>query len=341
MITTHILDASTASLVPDFIYKLFGYTFPHPSFYDEEELLASHAAGGYYSVLGLGEDFKVISIMVMVLGFPSPSLGFMDLIATDSQAAPLDRACAISKSMAVMISAVQRLSKEHGLKALVSTETTIHMKSQRMMDRSSFFKPSGLFLGWMPGWSELSKLSSSDAIDVRPRRNSTVSVFQLKTRSPNAALHYFPSRFAHLLRLIYSSLDRQVQERHLKAEMGASPTEAHCSLDHLRSYAIINVPKLGPDCCDVVGAFLERFCSGFVQLIHIAISLTEPRNELLTEFLISRGCRYGALLPQYFPQSDALILQRINYPIALLKREDLCSSLTQQVFDTFSDLARV
>lgn len=345
------ITAAMAHLIPPLLYRGFGYTYTDHSLYTEEGVAAVLAGGRtrFFAALDAPPERggRAVAMMAMRFCYPSRDIAELGLLLVDP-AVPAAAAGQLLRLLTgCIVEAVRTLAATEGLRALASTEVTVHSLTQRLVGTFDF-TTTGIYLGWTPAWGEHLRLLPSDRLSgsghsreaqrvqrlMSQRRTETVSVRPFPSRiAPYAVAP--PTRFAPLLRALYDGLKLPVTFTAAEPAAAHDSTVAHEStvdvrLDLRRSLAVIEAVTVG---ADAVPAVLDRFIharDGMIDVIHVVLPLNRVDIDPLVTALLNLGCVWGALIP-FYRGHDVIVLQYLNGVDVELEMPDLHSPLARRI----------
>lgn len=309
----------TAALVPPLLYRGFGYTYADTSLYTPEGVAAA-VEGGTTFFLGVDGAGQGRALLALRFPYPARRLGELGALLVD----PAVSGPAAGQLLRLLLDALQArawlLARGDGLRALVSTEVTVHTLTQRLVERFGFV-PVGMLLGWTPAWAERLRCLPGErtrapapggvaraGTDGGRRRSETVSVRPFRTMlEPYQAS--LPRVLEAPLRALYAQLGMPVSFVPARPARGESVVEVR--LDLRRSLARVELVHAGADAAAVLLERLAHFREGRVELVHFALPLAGASVDEAVEALLDAGCRYAALLP-FYRGHDVLLLQAVD-----------------------------
>jgi hypothetical protein len=230
------------------------------------------------------------------------------------------------------------LVHRQGLRGLVSTEVTVHLLTQRLVEQFGF-ATTGIYLGWTPYWAE--RLRSVPAERTHRPRSPTVQMSALRrSETVSVVLHEklispyivaLPHSFEKLLRELYMTVKLPARFVGGVPPSGASVLAEE--VDLRRNRAVVELISVGEDAADLLLHRLGQYRSGLVDLVHFALPLTEVDIEPVVTALLADGVQFAALLPLYRGH-DVLMLQAVNAPFVPLTVDDLHSAFAKTLFRT-------
>lgn len=308
------IDHANVQLIPQLLYRVFGYTYTAVSLYSEAGVRAALDEGSHFFV-AVDDAGRPAGLLALRFTQPSRALAEVGVLAVD----PVLSSAARGRVLRLLGQALSARSYElieDGLRGLMSTEVTVHTLAQRLVMHFGFVT-TGIYLGLAPAWAERLRnppdersrsRANGSASRLRNRRTETVSALPFdKMIAPYAVA--LPARFDALLRTIYAGLQMPVS-----FEPGADPHGPSTvveDLDLLRSRAVVRFSRVGDDAPAVALERVEHYRRGQIELIHVALPLTHVRVDDTVNALTAAGFSFGALVPLY-AGDDALVLQFLN-----------------------------
>ena len=332
------LSAENVGSVPELLYRGYGYTYTDEWMYDPEKIMEASSTRKYHFWLGIDKAGKTRAIVAMRFPYPSRSLGELGTLVADPAIREIESGQIIRQMAVALGEKALAMAMDSGLKALISTESTAHQLTQRLVNRIGF-TPCGIFLAWLPAWAEHPQ--SLPVIHSELRGEASISEeFFLKRRAETvSALPFWglfqpyevslPARFEKLTRLIYDKLKLPVEFVPFKEPAAESKIE--CTLNFRRSFATVELLEVGEDAPTILLERLEHYRNGRVDLIHFVLPLAKGDINPCVDALISLGCKFAALLPCY-RDSDVIVLQFLNNVEVNLTEDQLYSEMTKTIF---------
>jgi hypothetical protein len=322
------ISQQTAGAIPDFIYRIFGYSYTQSDFYDAEKVRARVAGGSLLGFLCLDSEGIARSLLTLEYSFPSRRVIEIAELLIDPDLSESASGKIMQQLLALLKQEIMSLA-EQGLRTAVSLEVTEHQLTQRLSRYMGFFN-AGVYLGYIPGWQRKLRATPQDRTDApaeqrraftpagdnpsrrtpenRGRQTLVVSARPIRTRTPPQELS-IPSRFEALIREIYTEFRLTFSTVQATAPVGKGRIAS--SMDFARGRAIVEVHEVGDDTGDALRERLRHFRSGFVDLVQFVLPLSGYDLDPVVEMLTKEGCSFAAVLPQY-RESPVLVMQSIN-----------------------------
>lgn len=330
----------TAALVPPLLYRGFGYTYVDTSLYTPEGVAAAVEGGRTTLFLAADEEGEGRALLALRFPYPSRRLGELGVLLVDP-ALSGPAGGHVLRLLADALRARSRvLAREEGLRALASTEVTVHRLTQRLVEQFGF-APVGILLGWVPAWAErlrcrpedrtrASSLAAEAGAGPRRhhRRTESVSV-RAFSRLVEPYEVSVPRVFEAPLRRLYDEMKLPVS--FTPARLARGESQVRVELDLRRGLACVELVHAGADAAEVLLERLAHFRDGMVDLVHLVIPLSGAGVDRAVEALLAAGCRYAAVLPFYHGH-DVLLLQYLNDVRVALSENDLFAPAARRLY---------
>jgi hypothetical protein len=316
--TVREVTRETAALVPPLLYRGFGYTYSDTLLYTADGVAAAVEGGRTTLFLATDGEGEGRALLALRFPFPSRSLGELGALLVDPTL-PGPAGGHVLRLLADALQARSRvLAREEGLRALVSTEVTVHRLTQRLVEQFGFVQV-GILLGWVPAWAERLRCPPEErgrepshaAQPAGPRghrRSETVSV-RAFSRLVDPYEVSVPRVFEAPLRRLYHEMKLPVSFTPPRPARGRS--EVQVELDVGRGLARVELVHAGADAAEVLLERLAHFRTGMVDVVHVAVPLSGAGVDRAVEALLAAGSRYAAVLP-FYRGHDVLLLQYLN-----------------------------
>lgn len=311
------LSAANAAAVPDFIYRIFGYSYTHSWLYERREiknLVEEDSQTGFVCVTA---DGSVKALLLLAYSFPSRAILEIAEVLIDPDVGQLAGGYVLKQFIDALQAELWRRADNCGLRTVMSLEVTEHQLTQRLSHHMGFFT-AGVFLGYTPGWQRQLRttpeqrlaggMSAHAAGEEGGRRTMVVSARPFRSKTPPQRLT-LPSRFEGLVRQIYK--DFRLTHEFVRPQPRAGAGRFESSVDFIRGRAVIEVHEMGADTPDLLLERLQHFRNGFVDLVHFVLPLSGDDIDGAVERLSAAGCVFGAVLPQY-RDCPVFVMQSVN-----------------------------
>jgi hypothetical protein len=327
------VDASTAHLVPPLLYRVFGYSYTDISLYETDGVLRSISGGNNIFLIAHAGD-SAGALLAMRFSFPSSSIAELGMLVVDPVVPSQTGGRLLQLLVQTLTTRVFEFAHTRGLRGLISTEVTVHTMTQRLVSQIGFVC-TGMYIGWAPAWAERLRVIPGDRLPSEAtckrfchRRTETVSALAFdKMVTPYQAI--LPAAFESPLRTIYAALAAPVT--FIKSVPAAGETQLFETLNLVRSRAIIELVKVGADATARVLERLAHYRDGGIDLIHVALPLSETSIDDIVDALLAAGCRYAALIPLYRGH-DVIMLQYLNNVPIDVTEHDFHTPLARMLF---------
>jgi hypothetical protein len=300
----------------ELFYKIFGYTYINPEFYDRDKMLRHENEGTYQTFVCLGPDNVALGMIVLDFSFPSPRIIEIAEILIDPDVCAASSGQILKQLIQVLRPHLISLADNRGLRTVVSVEVTEHSLSQRLSQEMGFMT-AGVYLGYCPGWQRQLRTPPGERIypcsgtkltSPSGRRTMIVSARPFRSKTPPQQLSV-PARFEELIHEIYKEYRLQFEFVPPASVTGAGRVDAF--VDFGRGRAVVEVRQTGEDTADSLLRYLQRFHSGFLELVHIILPLSGDHLDPIVEALTAAGVGFAAVLPDY-REGPVLIMQSID-----------------------------
>lgn len=332
------LDRETAWIVPELLYKIFGYTYGEPWLYSPEEIARALEEGRAHLMAGFDANGIARGLVGLQRQFPSPDVAALGQLVIDPVVEQADGGQYLRLLMEAAHDKAWDLALTTNLKALVIQEVTEHQLTQRL-GKIMKFKTTGILLGVTPAGVERLRKPPVDRVAlrgkalVRPeedthRLSEVVSVRPIPRTFKAPFEVSLPARYADLLADIYESLKATVEFTDPRPT--AAKTTIDCQYNYLKSIAKVEVVEVGEDAPDVLSERIDHYRAGLAHVIQIVLPLGQGDINPAVERLVDEGCKYGALLPSY-RSCDVLIMQLALKPTLELRDKDLFNPMARRI----------
>ncbi len=322
----------------ELVYAVYGYTHEHFWMYQPDDALKAVADGRILFFVAEDEHEQVKGCLGLMFPYPAQSVGVLTTLLTSPDIRGIASGLLFKQLSEKVHRKAFELSETSNLRAMVSSEVTVHQVSQRLLEQVGFV-PCGIFLAWVPGWagrmrSFQSTLSGGrqgravphTAMFERKAETVSVAVFKDLIKPYNVCA---PRRFADLLKKIYEKLNLQVGYEPSAVPSGA--TEIASRFDYPRSLGVVDIVRVGADTKEAVFKKVENLKNGMLDLIHVYVPLSQCDINDIVDALVDTGFQYCTLIPQY-SDGDVLVLQYLNGIKSHLAEEQLYSKMSKEIF---------
>lgn len=282
------LDGATASAVCDLYRAVYGDRFPFPDVYDPQKLLGANRERRQINVVASVGGRVVGQAVTVRSAWNSRLYELVGLMVL-----PEARGLGLSQRLARTL--VEEVFPGLDWSVRYTESTTAHVRSQKV-DLSLGHRHTALALDILPPGT-----FGHDELLTCPGRGSCVMSFF--ERQPLSKEIVLPERYGPEIRALASPLGRA-----FGVDRGPSgPSGLEVFLFEAASTAYLAVPAPGEDFADVLEARLAELPG--VASCQLQIGLAQGVSSAV-EAAREQGFFFGGLLPGWFPQGDALLLQR-------------------------------
>jgi len=332
------IDQETAGIVPELLYKIFGYTYGEPWLYSPDEVMRALAEGRSHFMAGFDGSGVARGLVGLQRQFPSPDVAMLGQLVIDPVVEQADGGQYLRLLMDAAHDKAWDLALTTNLKALVIQEVTEHQLTQRL-GKIMKFKTTGILLGVTPAWVERLRKPPVDRVAfrrgalLRPeedthRLSEVVSVRPIPRTFKAPFEVSLPDRYANLLADIYESLKATVE--FVGPRPLAQMTSIDCQYNYHKSIARVEILEVGEDAPDLLSTRLDHYRAGLAHVIQFVLPLGKGDINPAVERLVEEGCKYGALLPSY-RSCDVLIMQLALKPTLELSDKDLFNPMARRI----------
>jgi hypothetical protein len=303
-------SAENAEQITEFVYNIFGYTYPDKRLYTPARLLQELTG-----FVCLGPTGKVYGLVIFYFDFPSRSLVEIGGLMVDPLLGESTAGQVLKALMQALAPGIKTLMDEHGLLAALNMNVVEHQLAQRLSDRMGFVT-AGFLLGYISKHHYRFRTKPHDRIGSRAtvaeastgRKSLALSVRPIRSKTPPHTVS-LPERYEAITREIYD--DFRIAVTYQAAVAPEGPGRIEAKLDFTYGIASLLVIEVGTETIDELAKYVEHYRSGFVEVIHIVLPLSGTNINPVVEFFVARGFTFGAVLPQYV-DGPALIMQSVD-----------------------------
>lgn len=311
------LSAANAEGIPDFIYRIFGYSYTHSWLYNPRQIRNFVEDDSQTGFVCVAADGSVKALLLMAYSFPSRQILEIAELLIDSDLGQLGGGYVLRQFIETLQAELWRRADNCGLRTVMSLEVTEHQLTQRLSQHMGFFT-AGVFLGYTPGWQRQLRTTPEQRLTEGTglhaagqeggRRTMVVSARPFRSKTPPQTLT-LPSRFEELVRQIYK--DFRLAHEFVRPRQPSGTGRVESSVDFIHGRAVIEVREIGTDTPDLLLERLHHFRNGFIDLVHFVLPLSGDDIDCAVERLSAAGCVFGAVLPQYH-DCPVLVMQSVN-----------------------------
>jgi hypothetical protein len=303
------ISAENATAIPEFLYRIFGYSLTDTRLYDSAQVLQH-----YHGFVCLASSGSVHGLLLLAFSFPTRRILEIAELLIDPDTGESAAGHVLKGFIAALRGELTALRDQHGLRCAVTLEVTEHQLTQRLSQQMGMVT-AGVYLGYVPGWQRQLRTRPQERTAARQpsagasgRRTMVVSARPIRTQTPPQRFAP-PDRFEALIREIYT--DFRLAAEYVPPSRRTGPGMVETRLDFVRGIAILLVHEAGDDTPRVLLERLQHYRNGFVELIHIVLPLSLDDINPAVECLIEAGCSFASVLPQY-AESPVVVMQSIQ-----------------------------
>jgi hypothetical protein len=311
------LSAANAEAIPDFVYRIFGYSYTHAWLYEPQQIrnfIEEDSQAGFVCVGGNG---SVKALLLLTYSFPSREMLEIAELLVDPDVGQLGGGYVLKQFIDALQAELWHRADNCGLRTVMSLEVTEHQLTQRLSHHMGFFT-AGVYLGYIPGWQRQlrttpeQRLAGGKSLHTAGveggRRTMVVSARPFRSKTPPQRLT-LPSRFEKLVRKIYKEF--RLAHEFIRPQRRPGAGQFESSLDFIRGRAVIEVREVGESTPDILLERLQHFRNGFIDLVHFVLPLSGDDIDCTVDRLSEAGCVFGAVLPQY-RDCPVFVMQSVN-----------------------------
>jgi hypothetical protein len=284
-----LMTSKLTEKIPELVTSVYGANYPAQYLYNPEEFRAKMDNGEIYPYVAVNSDGKATGMISLIrLSVNSHAFELGQLMV-----APEYRGTDVAELLISCIS-----SQELKFGVLYSESVTSHKFSQRSCIESGFCD-TALKLNIMPSY---------DTADSG-RVSCVVSCIE---RDIIELWMYIPELYKEITEF---SLDG-LMPRILRNASDTPPNNPTCYIvndDELTTsqYVIITLTEIGDDVREVIAKLDEYAVENEIKSLAVNIPLACPHNAAAVNALKAKGFMYGGLMPRWYPDSDALLMQKL------------------------------
>lgn len=312
------LSAASADAIPDFVYRIFGYSYTHAWLYEPQQIRNFIEEDSQTGFVCVSADGSVKALLLLAYSFPSREMLEIAELLIDPDIGQLGGGYVLKQFVEALQAELWSRADSRGLRTVMSLEVTEHQLTQRLSNHMGFFT-AGVYLGYIPGWQRQLRTTPEQRLtgggtglhsagDEGGRRTMVVSARPFRSKTPPQRLT-LPSRFEGLVRKIYKDFRLAHEFVPPRQRPGAGRFES--SVDFIRGRAVIEICEMGAETPDLLLERLQHFRNGFIDLVHFVLPLSGDDIDGAVERLSVAGCVFGAVLPQY-RDCPVFVMQSVN-----------------------------
>lgn len=311
------LSAANAEAIPDFVYRIFGYSYTHAWLYEPQQIKSFIEEDSQSGFVCVGADGSIKALLLLTYSFPSREILEIAELLIDPDLGQPGGGYVLKQFIEALQAELWHRADNCGLRTVISLEVTEHQLTQRLSHHMGFFT-AGVFLGYTPGWQRQLRTTPEQRLtegtglhaagEEGGRRTMVVSARPFRSKTPPQTLT-LPSRFEDLIKKIYK--DFRLAHEFIRPQRRGGDGRFESSVDFIRGRAVIEVREMGETTPDLLLERLQHFRNGFVDLVHFVLPLSGDDIDCAVERLSGAGCVFGAVLPQY-RDCPVFVMQSVN-----------------------------
>ncbi|MCL1903811.1 MAG: hypothetical protein FWF94_05295 [Oscillospiraceae bacterium] len=283
------LTKSLAQKVPELVTAVYGKQYPAKYLYDPDELWAKTVDGEIYphvAVNGEGRVIGMISLIRLSVNLASFELGQLMVI-------PEYRGSDVAE---LLISDIAEQELRFGV--IYCESVTIHKFSQRSCITGGFCD-TALKINMMPAYKN----------DSTERICCVVSCIE---RGETDLWAYLPLVYRGDIKYALDGLSPRLY-RNASDIAPNNPTSYTIDDEGLKTnqYVVVSVAEIGSDAEESVKSLNSYAAENMVKAMVVNIPLSCPHNGAMIKALRNEGFFFGGVMPRWFPDSDAILMQKL------------------------------
>jgi len=293
------INKSNIEKTPELVRKVYGDSYPSQYLYHPEKLWEKIRKRYVYPYIAIDDEQKAAGLISFVKMPVNPYLFEIGQLMVD----PAHRGTNIVNQLIEYIynTAIQSLDFD----AILSESVTNHKLSQRSCVNSGFCD-TALKLNIM----------SEDAFaqeEERRRIGRMSCVISCIERADENFAVYLPEEYAEQIKFCFEGLKARRYEISEAVPENGSITEYRVSDDEAETSRLISVTlfSIGSDVESVIEKLEHYATSRDIKSMLINIPLNSAYNSTAVKALKSNGFFFGGVMPYWFSESDALLMQKL------------------------------
>jgi acyl carrier protein len=278
-----------AETVPELVKSVYGSGYPATYLYNPEEFVKKIDNGEIYPFVAINGDGRatgMISLIRLSVNQNAFELGQL-MVAPDYRGTDVAE---------LLISCISGQELKFGV--IYSESVTSHKFSQRSCIAAGFVD-TALKLNIMPCYEK----------QDTGRISCVVSCIE---RGEIELWAYLPDTYKQALVLSLGELTPRIV-RNASSTPPENPTKYVINDDELYTsqYVIATITEIGADVEEIAKIADEHAIANNVKSLAVNIPLSCPHNGAAVNALKARGFIFGGIMPRWYPNSDALLMQKL------------------------------
>jgi acyl carrier protein len=274
--------------IPELVTSVYGTGYPALYLYNPPDFRQKMEAGEIYPYVAVNSDGKATGMISLIRLSVNP--GAFEL--GQLMVAPDYRGTDVAE---LLISCISNQELKFGV--IYSESVTTHKFSQR----------SSIAGGFCDIALKLNIMKSFDDAD-----NRISCVVSCMERGETKLWAYLPERYGSEIGLAMEGLKPRTV-RNSSTTPPDNPTLYELNTDelHTSQYVVATVTEIGADVAEVAEKSDNFAIENNVRSLAVNIPLSCPHNGAAVEALKARGFFFGGVMPRWYPDSDALLMQKL------------------------------
>lgn len=209
----------------------------------------------------------------------------------------------------VLVKSIIKIAKDLNLRSVFTRSVTGHPASQRIACDNGFLD-TGLLLDLFPAKVDLKSMKGADT------HKMSGLVQWLPLQKPRFRHLSIPDKYSDVARYLYNQINISYDEI-IPLKNQASSPYIIAQKNEIFNIGTIEIKDSGNSIQEIqrlVDFNIRRLLSDKLDVIYLFINIEEKGADDLIEYYAKKDFIFSAILPDWFNDSDALILQYLNYP---------------------------
>lgn len=299
--TVRQMKSSEAVEVAKCVYKAYGYTYGNENIYYPERLIELNDTGRMHSAVALTNSGEIAGHGA--LSFHSGGGAIAEL--GQGVVKPVYRKQGVFRMLTQYL--VDK-AKFLGLMGVYGQAVTEHVYSQKMSYHFGL-EDVAIILGFLPTTTKFRSIS-----ERLSQRGSMVIHFGY-LKKPSDLEIYPPPHHDAMIRLLYNKIGiapENIKDPHRALKSPEGQSAIRTQLVPSLNYARIEVEQFGSDTTNEVLHRLRELRLQRVDVINLYLNLFDPNTAHISVVFEEAGFIFAGILPGFWADGDALILQCLN-----------------------------
>ena len=293
------INKANIEKTPELVRKVYGDNYPSQYLYRPEQLWEKIRKRQVYPYIAVDDEQKAVGLISFLKLGSNPYLFEIGQLMVD----PAHRGTNVVNQLIEYLynTAIQNLDFD----AVLSEAVTNHKLSQRSCVNSGFCD-TALKVNLMS--------EEAFTLEEEKRRIGRMScVVSCIEQADEGFTVYLPEEYAEQIKFCFEGLKPRRYESVTASSELSGITEYRLDDSEAETSRMINVTifNIGTDLDSVLEKVEEYAVSKGIKTMMINIPLNTGNNSAAVKLLKSRGFFFGGIMPFWFPESDALLMQKL------------------------------